>query len=206
MVGYPRVPAGRLVVERSRRRSRGPARHQAPCRHSRVAAAPKNACALDGFGCPTEAPYGCFLPDLTRFGTCRHPNPSNALDARYILPAPARWGKIANLERGFLATRAIGSASSQNSRPKKTGLTLRHEKGLSTTFWSQGSTIACFFEKWQALYLLFLFPKFRDGRGHPVKRSRWSPFVAGGPARDPRQPTSNGHSRSCGGIRTELAP
>ena len=99
--GYPRVPAGRLVVERSRRRSRGPARHQAPCRHSRVAAAPKSACALDGSGCPTEAPYGCFLPDLTRFGTCRHPNPSNALGARYILPAPARWGKVANLGRGF---------------------------------------------------------------------------------------------------------
>lgn len=114
------APAGCLVVERSRRRSRGPARHQAPCRHSRVAAAPKNACALDGFGCPTEAPYGCFLPDLTRFGTCRHPNPSNALGARYILPAPARWDKTANLGRGFfdypfLTTRAIGSASSQNS-------------------------------------------------------------------------------------------
>ena len=29
--------------------------------------APKSARALDGFGCPTEAPYGCFLPDLTRF-------------------------------------------------------------------------------------------------------------------------------------------
>lgn len=57
--------------------------------------------ALDGFGCPTEAPYGCFLPDLTRFGTCRHPNPSNALGARYILPAPARWGKVANLGRSF---------------------------------------------------------------------------------------------------------
>ena len=99
LVGYPRVPAGRLVVERSRRRSRGPARHQAPCRHSRVAAAPKSACALDGFGCPTEAPYGCFLPDLTRFGTCRHPNPSNALGARYILPAPARQSKVANLGR-----------------------------------------------------------------------------------------------------------
>lgn len=41
LVGYSRVPAGRLVVERSRRQSRGPARHQAPCRHSRVAAAPK---------------------------------------------------------------------------------------------------------------------------------------------------------------------
>lgn len=34
--------------------------------------------ALDGSGCPAEAPYGCFLPDLTRFGTYRHPNPSNA--------------------------------------------------------------------------------------------------------------------------------
>ena len=101
LVGYPRVPAGRLVVARSRRRSRGPARHQAPCRHSRVAAAPKSACALDGFGCPTEAPYGCFLPDLTRFGTCRHPNPSNALGARYILPALARHGKIASLGQGF---------------------------------------------------------------------------------------------------------
>ena len=33
---------------------------------------------LDGNGCPSEAPYGCFLPDLTRFGTYRHPNPSNA--------------------------------------------------------------------------------------------------------------------------------
>ena len=104
MVGYPRVPAGRLVVARSRRRSRGPARHQAPCRHSRVAAAPKSACALDGFGCPTEAPYGCFLPDLTRFGTCRHPNPSNALGARYILPAPALHGKAANLGRGQKTT------------------------------------------------------------------------------------------------------
>ena len=101
MVGYPRVPAGRLVVERSRRRSRGPARHQIPRRRPGRVAAPKSARALDGFGCPTEAPYGCFLPDLTRFGTCRHPNPSNALGARYILPAPARWGKTANLGRGL---------------------------------------------------------------------------------------------------------
>ena len=61
----------------------------------------KSARALDGFGCPTEAPYGCFLPDLTRFGTCRHPNPSNALGTRYILPAPARWGKVANFGRGI---------------------------------------------------------------------------------------------------------
>ena len=67
-----------------------------PCRGTKKAPS-----ALDGFGCPTEAPYGCFLPDLTRFGTCRHPNPSNALGARYILPAPARWGKVANLGRGF---------------------------------------------------------------------------------------------------------
>ena len=63
--------------------------------------AQKKARALDGFGCPTEAPYGCFLPDLTRFGTCRHPNPSNALGARYILPAPARQSKVANLGRSF---------------------------------------------------------------------------------------------------------
>ena len=35
-------------------------------------------CAFEGNGCPAEAPYGCFLPDLTRFGTYRHPNPSNA--------------------------------------------------------------------------------------------------------------------------------
>ena len=79
----------------------------------------KNACALDGFGCPTEAPYGCFLPDLTRFGTCRHPNPSNALGARYILPAPARWGKVANLGRGlfdyFLTGGHQGGESSQES-------------------------------------------------------------------------------------------
>ena len=151
MVGYPRVPAGRLVVERSRRRSRGPARHQTLHRLLKhvavdVLAKPASATqsdnlsfkrqgmtgrsmpcllndklslwvarsvehcavwktaqksALDGFGCPTEAPYGCFLPDLTRFGTCRHPNPSNALGARYILPAPARWGKVANLGRSF---------------------------------------------------------------------------------------------------------
>lgn len=95
-------PATRhLVVERSRRRSRGPARHQIPRRRPGHAAAPKSARALDGSGCPTEAPYGCFLPDLTRFGTCRHPNPSNALGARYILPAPARWGKTANLGRGL---------------------------------------------------------------------------------------------------------
>lgn len=129
LVGYPRVPAGRLVVERSRRRSRGPARHQAPCRHSRVAAAPKNACALDGFGCPTEAPYGCFLPDLTRFGTCRHPNPSNALGARYILPAPARWGKVANLGRGFLTTWAIRSTGSQISPVPKRLVCCRATKG-----------------------------------------------------------------------------
>ena len=61
----------------------------------------KGTGALDGSGCPSEAPYGCFLPDLTRFGTCRHPNPSNALGARYILPAPARQSKVANLGRGF---------------------------------------------------------------------------------------------------------
>ena len=90
-----------LVVERSRRRSRGPARHQTPRRRPGQIAAPKSARALDGFGCPTEAPYGCFLPDLTRFGTCRHPNPSNALGARYILPAPARQSKVANLGRSF---------------------------------------------------------------------------------------------------------
>ena len=71
----------------------------------------KKARALDGFGCPTEAPYGCFLPDLTRFGTCRHPNPSNALGARYILPAPARWGKTANLGRGFFDYLLTGGAS-----------------------------------------------------------------------------------------------
>ena len=150
-------PAARyLVVERSRRRSRGPARHQAPCRHSRVAAAPKNACALDGFGCPTEAPYGCFLPDLTRFGTCRHPNPSNALGARYILPAPARWGKVANLGRGFFdySGNRIGKQS-KSPRSKKPGLTLCHESGLSTTFRPQGSTIAGFFENRQAVYLRF---------------------------------------------------
>lgn len=41
--------------------------------------------------------------------------------------------------------------------PKKTGLTLRHEKGLSTTFRSQGSTIADFFGNRQALYLRFCF-------------------------------------------------
>lgn len=100
-----------LVVERSRRRSRGPARHQIPRRRPGHVAAPKSARALDGFGCPTEAPYGCFLPDLTRFGTCRHPNPSNALGARYILPAPAHQSKVANLGRGFfdyfLAIQAI---------------------------------------------------------------------------------------------------
>lgn len=99
MVGYPRVPAGRLVVERSRRRSRGPARHQIPRRRPGHVAAAKSARALDGFGCPTEAPYGCFLPDLTRFGTCRHPNPSNALGARYILPAPAQRSKMPRGQR-----------------------------------------------------------------------------------------------------------
>ena len=31
--------------------------------------------ALGGNGCPPEAPYGCFLPDLTRFEVLRHPNP-----------------------------------------------------------------------------------------------------------------------------------
>ena len=207
MVGYPRVPAGRLVVERSRRRSRGPARHQASCRHSRVAAAPKNACALDGFGCPTEAPYGCFLPDLTRFGTCRHPNPSNALGARYILPAPARWGKVANLGRGFFDY--LGNQIdkwSNKPRPNWTGLTLCHERGLSTTFKPQEPTIAGFFKNRQVVYLRFYFRIFRDSRGCSTKRSRWPHFVASGPARDPRQSASDSHSRSCGGIRTELAP
>ena len=90
--------------------------------------------------------------------------------------------------------------------PKKTDLVLCHEKGPSTTIGSQGSTIADFFENRQALYLRFYFFKFRDGRGWSVKRSRWPHFVANGPTQDPRQPTSNGHSRSCGGIRTELAP
>ena len=33
---------------------------------------------------PSEAPYGCFLPDLTRFGTYRHPNPSSAHGAVVI--------------------------------------------------------------------------------------------------------------------------
>lgn len=44
----------------------------------------KKPYALDGSGCPSEAPYGCFLPDLTRFGTYRHPNPSSAHGAVVI--------------------------------------------------------------------------------------------------------------------------
>lgn len=166
-----------------------------------------SARALDGFGCPTEAPYGCFLPDLTRFGTCRHPNPSNALGARYILPAPARQSKVANLGRSFFDY--LGNQIdklSNKPRPKKTGLTLCHEKGLSTTFRPQGSTIAGFFENRQAVYLRFCFRIFRDGRGCPAKRSRWPHFMADGPIQGPRRPASDGHSRSCGGIRTELAP
>ena len=39
---------------------------------------------LNGNGCPAEAPYGCFLPDLTRFGTYRHPNPLNARGVQEI--------------------------------------------------------------------------------------------------------------------------
>lgn len=39
---------------------------------------------LNGNGCPAEAPYGCFLPDLTRFGTYRHPNPLNARGVQKI--------------------------------------------------------------------------------------------------------------------------
>ena len=119
LVGNPREPAGHLVVERSRRRSRGPARHQTPCRLSRVAAAPKSACALDGFGCPTEAPYGCFLPDLTRFGTCRHPNPSNALGARYILPAPVQQSKMprGQRENHMSARQQKGAVASVRPRP-----------------------------------------------------------------------------------------
>ena len=153
-------PAARnLVVERPRRQSRGPARHQISRRRPGHVAAPKSARALDGFGCPTEAPYGCFLPDLTRFGTYRHPNPPNALDARYILPAPARWGKTANLGRGFFDYFLTGgirvTKAAKKARPKKTDLTLCHGKGLSTTFRQQGSTIACFFENRQALYLRF---------------------------------------------------
>lgn len=46
LVGYSRVPAGRLVVERSRRQSRGPARHQTARRHrDRIAAPKKRPCA-----------------------------------------------------------------------------------------------------------------------------------------------------------------
>ena len=40
--------------------------------------------ALDGNGHPTEAPYGCCLPTLTRFVVCRRPNPSNALSKASI--------------------------------------------------------------------------------------------------------------------------
>ena len=127
-----------LVVERSRRRSRGPARHQTPRRRPGHVAAPKNARALDGFGCPTEAPYGCFLPDLTRFGTCRHPNPSNALGARYILPAPARWGKVANLGRGFLTTWAIRSTGGQISPVPKRLVCCRATKGAYLLRLSRG--------------------------------------------------------------------
>lgn len=151
-----RAAARYLVVERFRRQRRGPARHQIPRRRPGHIAASKNARALDGFGCPTEAPYGCFLPDLTRFGTCRHPNPSNALGARYILPAPARWGKVANLGRGFFDY--LGNQIdrwSNKPRPKKTGLLPCHKRGPSTTFRPQGSTIAGFFENRQAFYLRF---------------------------------------------------
>lgn len=113
-------PATRyLVVERSRRRSRGPARHQIPRRRPGHVAAPKSARALDGFGCPTEAPYGCFLPDLTRFGTCRHPNPSNALGARYILPASAQQSKMprGQRENHMSARQQKGAVASMRPRP-----------------------------------------------------------------------------------------
>lgn len=40
--------------------------------------------ALGGSGRPTEASYGCCLPALTRFETCRRPNPPNALVLVYL--------------------------------------------------------------------------------------------------------------------------
>lgn len=130
--GFGRLPAsaGRALGSRAIPQAKPrTSEHQAPCRRSRVAAAPKSARALDGSGCPTEAPYGCFLPDLTKFGTCRHPNPSNALGARYILPAPARWGKVANLGRGFLTTWAIRSTGGQISPVPKRLVCCRATKG-----------------------------------------------------------------------------
>ena len=51
---------------------------RAPPRHVRPATSTSPlAGALHGIGRPSEAPYGCFLPDLTRFGTWRRPTPCN---------------------------------------------------------------------------------------------------------------------------------
>ncbi len=69
------------------------------------------------------------------------------------------------------ADKALGEQLVGNSRglgvPIWGAVVLRHEKGLSTTFKPQGSTIVGFFENRQAVYLRFCFHGFRYGRGYP---------------------------------------
>lgn len=69
------------------------------------------------------------------------------------------------------ADKALGEQLVGNSRglgvPIWGAVVLRHEKGLSTTFKPQGSTIVGFFENRQAVYLRFCFRTFQHGLGSP---------------------------------------
>ena len=97
---------------------------------------------LDGNGCPAEAPYGCFLPDLTKFGTYRHPNPSNARGVfdyssrlARLRPAPFR-GRHMSPPRATCKSRATRKPRDSRDRfaarsgaTGRTGLE-RHQRGM----------------------------------------------------------------------------
>ena len=98
---------------------------------------------LDGNGCPAEAPYGCFLPDLTRFGTYRHPNPSNARGVQGTFyrkagasvenPPLSDWGQAGTadekLDRPRGPKRKHVCASRPSQRPRCGGATIARALG-----------------------------------------------------------------------------
>ena len=65
---------------------------------------------LNRTGRSSEAPYGCFLPDLTRFGTCRRPAPFRMLNSS--CPQYTRVG----MTRAGLKPNAHSSAAQTGTR------------------------------------------------------------------------------------------
>ena len=105
--------------ERARRSAR---RHDDPdtARGRTTRRRAKRAAPAVGPGHPTEAAYGCFLPDLTRFATYRRPSPSAGAVRSADYTPHARRGEArerASLSRGTYVVVSAGKAHRREAVP-----------------------------------------------------------------------------------------